>query len=81
MLRALELEEELARTAISSFELGEREPPLHVILGYARLAGVCTDTLIDDDIDLPEKLPSRPKHCGVVRQNAETFSKSKKRKS
>lgn len=46
---------------ISGYERGEREPPLAVLLKYARLAGISTDVLIDDDIDLPEKLPKRTK--------------------
>ncbi len=33
---------------ISGYERGEREPPLPVLLKYARLAGVSTDDLIDD---------------------------------
>jgi transcriptional regulator with XRE-family HTH domain len=41
---------------VSRFELGLREPPLTVLLAYARLAEVSTDTLIDDAIDLPKQL-------------------------
>jgi hypothetical protein len=26
---------------------------------------VCLDALVDDELDLPEKLPSTPKHHGV----------------
>ena len=40
-------------SAISNYELGTREPPLPVLLRYARLAGVSTDVLIDDDLDFP----------------------------
>ena len=47
---------------ISEFENGKREPSLPVLLQYAKTAGVCVDVLIDDAIDLPVKLPSRPKH-------------------
>jgi transcriptional regulator with XRE-family HTH domain len=43
-------------SAISNYELGTREPPLPVLLKYARLAGISTDVLIDDDLDLPEKI-------------------------
>lgn len=42
---------------VSRFERGEREPSLLVILAYAGLAGVSTDVLIDDRLDLPEVLP------------------------
>jgi len=37
---------------ISGFERGEREPPLPILLKYARVAGVSTDVLIDDKLDL-----------------------------
>ena len=47
---------------VSKFELGEREPSLIVLLRYARLAGVSMDVLADDDLDLPAKLPVKPKH-------------------
>lgn len=43
-------------TNISGMERGEREPPLLLLLAYARLAGVSTDVLIDDALDLPKNL-------------------------
>jgi transcriptional regulator with XRE-family HTH domain len=46
---------------ISQFESGQREPQLPVLLGYAKMMGISTDVLIDDELDLPVKLPSRPK--------------------
>jgi transcriptional regulator with XRE-family HTH domain len=68
MLRRLELEEEMVAARISEFELGKNEPPLKVLLGYARVANVWTDVLIDDELDLPDKLPSRTKSTGVRRR-------------
>lgn len=38
-------------THISEFERGLREPSLLVLLSYARIAGISTDVLIDDEID------------------------------
>jgi transcriptional regulator with XRE-family HTH domain len=43
---------------ISCYELGIREPPLDVLLQYARAAGVPMEVLVDDDLELPERLPS-----------------------
>lgn len=47
---------------ISGYERGEREPPLAVLLKYARLAGISTDLLLDDELDLPTKLPGKLRH-------------------
>lgn len=62
MLRRLEFEETLDYKRISDYELAKNEPPLAVLLSYARAAGICTDVLIDDELDLPAKLPAKPKH-------------------
>lgn len=45
--------ESILQTSISSYEGGRREPPLLILLKYARLADVSVDVLIDDIIDLP----------------------------
>lgn len=47
---------------ISEYELGKNEPPLPILLSYADIAGICVDMLIDDKLDLPGKLPGKPKH-------------------
>jgi transcriptional regulator with XRE-family HTH domain len=60
LIRALDVE--LTQNRISEYETGKGEPPLPVLLRYARLAGVCVDVLIDDDLDLPAKLPAKAKH-------------------
>lgn len=44
---------------ISRFEKGLREPSLLILLEYACLAGVSTDVLINDDLDLPDEIPSK----------------------
>ncbi|HLL13797.1 MAG TPA: helix-turn-helix transcriptional regulator [Pyrinomonadaceae bacterium] len=61
MVRRLDVEG-IVPSQISEFETGKREPSLIVVLQYARLAGVCVDVLIDDKLDLPDKLPAKPKH-------------------
>lgn len=44
---------------ISEFENGRREPPLPLLLRYARLSGIALEMLADDALDLPEFLPSQ----------------------
>jgi len=62
IIRYLGLKGMISQNGISAFELGAREPALPFLLKYARAAGVCVDVLIDDEIDLPETIPSIPKH-------------------
>jgi transcriptional regulator with XRE-family HTH domain len=62
MLRRLGAEELIEYNRISEFETGKREPPLLILLRYARAANLSTDVLIDDELDLPAKLPATRKH-------------------
>ncbi len=39
--------------SISMYESGKREPPLLVLLRYARLGNVTMEILVDDEINLP----------------------------
>ena len=57
-----ELQVDLTQNRISEYETGKGEPPLPVLLRYARVAGVCVEVLIDDALNLPTKLPAKPKH-------------------
>jgi transcriptional regulator with XRE-family HTH domain len=70
MLDRLGFSDQLFRSAISKYELGTREPPLPVLLSYAQVARVWIDVLVNDDLDLPPKLPSIPKSEGVRRKSA-----------
>lgn len=56
ILVRLGIDDRYFRSAISGYELGTHEPSLPVLLKYARAAGVSTDVLIDDELDLPAKL-------------------------
>ena len=53
---------ELSQNRVSDYELGRGEPPLPLLLRYARLAGVCLERLVDDELDLPDELPGRSRH-------------------
>ena len=61
MLHRLGAEDLISYNQISRYETGKREPPLRILLQYARVAGVSTDVLIDDSRDLPAKLPAKSK--------------------
>jgi transcriptional regulator with XRE-family HTH domain len=61
MIRRLGVEEIIKQNALSEYELGKREPPLRILLQYARAANISTDVLIDDEMDLPQRLPHTPK--------------------
>ena len=50
MARALGIKD---RASISGYERGEREPPLPVLLAYARAAAIVVDVLIDDKLEYP----------------------------
>jgi len=64
MLKRLGVEDLITYHQISRYETGTREPPLRILLEYARVANVSTDVLIDDELDLPARLPSKSKHRG-----------------
>ena len=65
MLNRMKLDQALFRSTISAYERGKREPPYPILLRYAQVAGVCTDVLIDDDLNLPARIPGVPKHRGT----------------
>lgn len=44
---------------ISEYERGRREPSLLFLLAVARLAGISMEILVDDELDLPKRLPVR----------------------
>ena len=62
MLYRLGVDDLITYHQISRYETGTREPPLRILLEYARVAGVCLDTLANDNLDLPAKLPAKARH-------------------
>jgi Helix-turn-helix. len=57
MVEVLQAKDKISRSMVSGYEVGRREPPLLVLLKYSQLAGVHMEVLIDDELDLPERLP------------------------
>jgi len=68
--RRLGVEEEIPFKRVSDFELDKAEPTLMTLMQYARVAGVPTEVLIDDDLDLPDKLPGTTDHAEIKRKFA-----------
>ena len=79
MIRLLGLTDDMTQDYISAYERGVREPPLPALLRYAQVAGVYVDVLIDDEVDLPEKLPSSPKHEGVKHSSSTLKGRTRKK--
>lgn len=75
LIRRLEFEE-LVQGTISAFESGGREPSLLVLLAYARAAGVSVETLIDDDLNLPDRLPANRKGTNNSDNSLKSTSKA-----
>ncbi len=70
MLHRIGLGESGYRHYVSQFELGKREPSLRTLLEYARVANVYVEALIDDELDLPDKLPGPTDHEEIRRRFA-----------
>jgi transcriptional regulator with XRE-family HTH domain len=51
MVRRLGVQELIDHTTISKFELDKNEPPLAILLAYARLAVIPVEQIIDDDFE------------------------------
>jgi transcriptional regulator with XRE-family HTH domain len=65
LIRQMGLTNKIVQQDVSTYELDQREPPLKVLLEYARAAAggaewaaQYLEILIDDEMDLPDKLPS-----------------------
>jgi transcriptional regulator with XRE-family HTH domain len=69
LLRSLGLEEVMDYRRISEFERGTTEPPLSAVLQYARIAGVHMEDIVDDELDLPSKLPGNVRYRGIARSS------------
>lgn len=78
MIRRMGLNEELTQAEISAFERDIRIPPIPVLLEYARAANVYVDALINDSVDLPERLPSAKKNDGLERKSKSVSAKLRK---
>jgi transcriptional regulator with XRE-family HTH domain len=69
---------ELIQAHISAYERQHqnRVPPLGVVLQYARCAGVTMEMIVDDSLDLPDKLPAGPLRREAQKQSPESSKSS-----
>ena len=69
MLERLGLGDTMHYGRISEYEQDKREPSLITLLAYARAASVHLEDIVDDDFDLPRKLPGNVNYRGIRRSN------------
>ena len=52
MVKRLGVQDLIHYTTVSKYELDKNEPPLTILLAYARLAGIPIEQIIDDELEL-----------------------------
>lgn len=52
MVKQLGVQDLIHYTNISKYELDKNEPPLAIVLAYARLVRITVEQIIDDEIEL-----------------------------
>lgn len=65
MLERLGFSDTMHYGRISEYEQDKREPTLMTLLAYARAASVHLEDIVDDDFDLPRKLPGNVNYRGL----------------
>ena len=70
MLTRMGLDESMHYGRISEYEQGKREPTLMTLLAYARAASVHLEDIVDDDLELPRRLPGSVNYRGIGRKSS-----------
>jgi transcriptional regulator with XRE-family HTH domain len=70
MLERLGLSDTMHYGRISEYEQDKREPTLMTLLAYARAASVHLEDIVDDDFELPRKLPGDVNYRGITRRSS-----------
>ena len=52
MVQQLGVQDLIHYTNISKYELDKNEPPLAIVLAYARLTGLPVEQIVDDELEL-----------------------------
>lgn len=68
LIRHLGFEGVLVQASISGYESGTREPPLPILLRYSEVSGVWINSIVDDEVNIPETLPCSPMSEGLRRK-------------
>ena len=66
MLERLGLSDSMHYGRISEYEQDKREPNLITLLAYARAASIHLEDIVDDELDLPAKLPGSVRYRGIA---------------
>jgi transcriptional regulator with XRE-family HTH domain len=69
MLERLGYSDSMHYGRISEYEQDKREPSLMILLAYARAASVHLEDIVDDDFELPRKLPGSAIYRGITRKS------------
>jgi transcriptional regulator with XRE-family HTH domain len=69
MLERLGLGDTMHYGRISEYEQDKREPSLITLLAYARAASVHLEDIVDDDFELPRRLPGTVNYRGIRKSN------------
>ena len=71
LIKEMGVAEMIHYTNISKYELDKNEPPLMILLAYAKLAQIHLEVIVDDEIDLPRKLPGTFDYQARLAQSSE----------
>ena len=69
MLERLGLSDSMHYGRISEYEQDKREPNLITLLAYARAASIHLEDIVDDNFELPRKLPGKVNYRGLTRKS------------
>jgi DNA-binding XRE family transcriptional regulator len=70
MLQRLGLGDSMHYGRISEYEQDKREPNLMTLLAYAHTASVHLEDIVDDELELPRKLPGNVNYRGTSRKSS-----------
>jgi len=70
MLERLGFSDTMHYGRISEYEQDKREPNLITLLAYARAASVHLEDIVDDNLELPRRLPGNVNYRGIARKSS-----------